>query len=255
MRSRTAEQVFRAAAPAARVRRRHAAAVAWPAPGTSDTIDVWLIRTDVTDPVLSELEALLDDEERERAGNLLSPDRRRQFIASHGAVRVILGRHLGVPAGSLRWRRGPHGKPELTGAGPQVSMSESGGLAALAVAGNRRVGVDVQQVLTCLDAARIAQRFYPPTEALFVSAAAGTAERAERFTRLWVRKEACVKVSGGRLLPGLRLTVLRPGVTAPDPAGAPPDSYMVRDFRVPLGFRAAVAAEGARPFSITRHWM
>jgi 4'-phosphopantetheinyl transferase len=115
--------------------------------------------------------------------------------------------------------------------------------------------VDVQRLLTGLDVTRMAQRFYPHPEALFVDAAAGTAERAERFTRLWVRKEACVKVSGGRLLPGLRLTVLRPCVIAADPAGTPADSYMVRDLRVPLGFRAAVAAEGACPFSITRHWM
>lgn len=237
---------------------------------TTDTVDVWLIRTNVTDSVLTELEAFLDDDERERAGSLLYPARRRQFIASHGAVRVILGRHLGVPPGSLRWRRGTHGKPELTRAGPevpqvpeatqllqvpQVSMSKSDGLAALAIAGNRRVGVDIQRLLTDLDMTRIAQRFYPPREALFVSSAAGTAERADRFTKLWVRKEACVKVSGGRLMPGLQLTVLRAGVTAADPSRTPADSYMVRDMRVPLGFRAAVAAEGVRPFSIIRHWM
>lgn len=246
---------------------------------TSDTIDVWLIRTDVTDSVLAELEALLDDDERERAGSLLYPARRRQFIASHGAVRVILGRHLGMPPESLRWRRGPYGKPELTGAGlraprvpqgprvlrapggpqgprvPHVSMSESDGLAALAVAGSRRVGVDIQRLPADLDMTRIAQRFYPPSEALFVSSAAGIAERADRFTKLWVRKEACVKVSGGRLMPGLQLTVLEAGVTVADPSRTPADSYMVRDMRVPLGFRAAVAAEGARPFRITCHWM
>ena len=101
----------------------------------------------------------------------------------------------------------------------------------------------------------MAQRFYPPREAQFVSSAAGTAERADRFTKLWVRKEACVKVSGGRLLPGLQLTVLRAGVTAADPSRTSADSYMVRDLRVPLGFRAAVAAEGARPFRITSHLM
>jgi 4'-phosphopantetheinyl transferase len=242
-RSRTPERVFRAAV-------------------TSDTVDVWLISTDVTDSVLTELEALLDDDERERAGNLLFPARRRQFIASHGAVRVILGRHLGLPPGALRWRRGPYGKPELTGAGgaaaaawPQVSMSKSDGLAALAIAGNRRVGIDIQRLPADADMARMAQRFYPQREALFVSSAAGTAERADRFTKLWVRKEACVKVSGGRLLPGLQLTVLRAGVTAADPSRTSADSYMVRDLRVPLGLRAAVAAEGARPFSITSHLM
>jgi 4'-phosphopantetheinyl transferase len=224
---------------------------------TMDAVEVWLIGTDLPDPVLEELGALLDDHERERARSLLYPARRRQFIASHGAVRLILGRRLGLSPGSLRWRRGPHGKPELSGPGPapQVSISKSGSLAALAVTQNRRVGVDIQRLLADLDVTRMARRFYPPQEARFVASAAGTAARVDRFTRLWVRKEACLKVSGGRLLPGLRLEVLGTGGTGADPARAHSGSYLVRDLRVPRGFRAAVAAEGPHPFSITRHWM
>jgi 4'-phosphopantetheinyl transferase len=221
----------------------------------ADAIQVWLIGTDLPDAVLGEFEALLDDDERERAASLLYPVRRRRFIASHGAVRVILGRHLGQPPGSLRWRRGPHGKPELAGPGPlpQVSLSKSGGLAALAVTRNRRVGVDIQRLLADLDVARMARRFYPPDEARFVTAADGTARQVDRFTRLWVRKEACVKVSGGRLLPGLALTVLGTGGNYADLARTPAGPYLVRELRVPRGFRAAVAAEGTHPFSITCH--
>jgi 4'-phosphopantetheinyl transferase len=176
-------------------------------------------------------------------------------------VRVILGRHLNVPAESLRWRRGPHGKPALAGSGPQVSLSKSGSLAALAIAAERRVGVDIQRLLAGLDVTRMARRFYPPEEARFVSAAAETAEQVERFTRLWARKEACVKVSGGRLLPGLRLTVLPAGpadtasALGTDLAGSPVNGYQVRDLRVPRGYRAAVAAEGTGLFSITRKFI
>lgn len=230
---------------------------------TTDVVHVWLIGTDVPDSVLRELEALLDDDERERAASLLYPARRRQFIASHGAVRLILGRRLGLPPASLRWRRGPHGKPELTGpragplagpgAWPQVSLSKSGSLAALAVAGSRRVGVDIQRVLVNLDAARMARRFYPPDEARFVTSAPGPARQLDRFTRLWARKEACVKVCGGRLVPGLRLTVLGTGGDGADLTRTPQGPYLVRDLRVPRGFRAALAAEGTHPFSITRH--
>jgi 4'-phosphopantetheinyl transferase len=207
----------------------------------------------VPDAVLAELETLLDDDERERAGTLLYPARRCQFIASHGAVRVILGRYLGMPAESLRWRRGPHGKPELAGRGPQVSMSKSGNLAALAIASDRRIGVDIQRLLSDLDVTRMAQRFYPPGEARFVSSAASTAEQVDRFTRLWARKEACVKVSGGRLMPGLLLPVLEAGEIGTDLSDSNADRYLVRDLRVPSGYRAAVAVEGTSPFSIKRH--
>jgi len=228
---------------------------------TSDIVEVWLIGTDVSNSVLAELEALLDGDERERASTLLYPARRRQFVAAHGAVRVILGRRMDVSPESLRWRRGPHGKPELAGSGPQVSLSKSGSLAALAIAADRRVGVDIQRLLAHLDVTRMARRFYPPEEARFVSEAAGSDEQAERFTRLWARKEACVKVSGGRLLPGLRLTVRPAGAVratcaaGADLAGSPASEYLVRDLRVPRGYRAAVAAEGSDHFSITRHAM
>jgi 4'-phosphopantetheinyl transferase len=221
---------------------------------TGDLVEVWLIRTDVADSVLAGLEPVLDDAERERAADLRYPDRRRRFIASHGAVRVILGRYLGMPPGSLRWQPGPNGKPELAG-GPRVSMSASGGLAALAIAGSRRVGVDVQRLLADVDVARMADRFYPPAEARFVRAAAGPSGQVDRFTRLWARKEACVKVSGGRLLPGMRLIVLGAHVTCADVGGTSSGPCLLRDLRVPPGFRAAVAVEGTRPFRISRRWM
>jgi 4'-phosphopantetheinyl transferase len=217
---------------------------------TGGTVEVWLIQTDLPDPVLAGLETLLDDDERTRARALLDPAHRRRFIASHGAVRVILGHRLGAPPGSLRWRYGPNGKPELPGTPVHVSLSHSGGLAALALADRRRVGVDVQHIRAGLAAARMATRFYPPAEARFVLAAGGPAGQADRFTRLWARKEACLKVAGGRLMPGLRQVVLADALAGGDLDGTP----LIRDLRVPPGFRGAVAAEGAAPYRITRHW-
>jgi 4'-phosphopantetheinyl transferase len=211
---------------------------------------VWLIQTDPPDPVIADLELLLDDDERTRACALLDPVHRRRFIASHGVVRVILGHRLGAPPASLRWQYGPNGKPELAGTGPRVSLSRSGGLAALALADRRRVGVDIQHIRPGLAATRMAARFYPPAEARFVTAGGGPAGQADRFTRLWARKEACLKVTGGRLMAGLQQVVLGAGLAGGDQDGA----ALIRDLRVPPGFRGAVAAEGATPYRITRHW-
>jgi 4'-phosphopantetheinyl transferase len=214
------------------------------------TVEVWLIQTDLPDPVLAGLETLLDDDERARACALLAPAHRRRFIASHGAVRVILGHRLGAPPASLRWRYGHNGKPELTGTPVHVSLSHSGGLTALALADRRRVGVDVQHIRAGLAAARMAARFYPPAEARFVMAGGGPAGQADRFTRLWARKEACLKVTGGRLMAGLQQVVLAGGLAGGHPDGTP----LIRDLRVPPGFRGAVAAESAKPYRITRRW-
>jgi 4'-phosphopantetheinyl transferase len=223
---------------------------------TGDAADVWLIRTDLPDEVLAGLETLLDEAERQRAGALLAASHRRRYVAAHGAARVIIGSHLGAPPAQLRWRRGPHGKPELAGpwTGVQVSLSHSGGLAALALTSRRRVGVDVQRRPAGVDVTRVSQRFYPPAEARFVMAASGPAGQVSRFTRLWTRKEACVKVTGGRLLPGLRLPARGSGqLIIHDPGGPLPGPYLVRDVPAPRGFYAAVAMEGTLPYRVIRH--
>jgi 4'-phosphopantetheinyl transferase len=235
---------------------------------TGDVVEVWLVRTDLPDHTLADLLSLLDDGERERARALAYPDSRRRFIAAHGAFRVILGRRLDVPPASLRWQVGPHGKPELAMPGPRVSLSHSGDLAALAIASRRRVGVDIQQLLPRLDVTRMAARFYPRPEAEFVASAVVPARQVARFTRLWARKEACVKVAGGRLLPGLEQVIPRSGVIVGSTVagstvgggvvdgseGWPAGSCLVRDVRAPRGYRAAVAAEGTHAFDVIRRW-
>jgi 4'-phosphopantetheinyl transferase len=113
---------------------------------TGDQVDIWLIRSDVPAGVLGDLAAVLDDAERGRAEALITAPHRRRFIATHGAVRLIIGQRLGVPPGQIRWRHGPHGKPELATAGDpaearddvHISLSHSGRLAMLAVTRHRR---------------------------------------------------------------------------------------------------------------------
>ena len=223
---------------------------------TGDVVEIWLIRTDLPEHVLADLLSLLDDGERERARALAYSDSRRRFIAAHGAFRVILGRHLGVPPASLRWHVGPHGKPELAMPGPRVSFSHSGDLAALATAPGRRVGVDIQQLLPRLEATRIAARFYPRQEAEFVASAVVPERQVARFTRLWARKEAYVKVAGGRLQPGLEQVIPPSGVVVDgvDGSGPPGGPCLVRDVPAPRGYRAAVAAEGTHAYDVIRRW-
>jgi 4'-phosphopantetheinyl transferase len=218
-----------------------------------DTVQIWLVDTEAPAPVLAALESLLDDDERRRVAALRSPRLRRQFIAAHGAVRVIVGGCLAAPPEQIRWRRGEHGKPELAGAwtGRQVNLSHSGGLVLVAVSERRPVGVDIQHSPPRLDPARFAARFYPAPEARSVASAGEPADRADQFVRLWTRKEACVKAAGGRLMQGMALPVTDPLVH--DPTGALPGHYRVRDVPAPRGFHAAVALAGAQPFQVTQH--
>jgi 4'-phosphopantetheinyl transferase len=211
-----------------------------------DTVRVWLV--DARTSEQAALAALLDEEERQRLARLRREEARRRFVAAHGTARVIVGRQLDVPPAVLRWRRGRHGKPELAEprTGLQVNLSHSGDLVAVAVTDDRPIGVDIQELVARLDPARLADRFFPEPEAQYVAAGP---DPVDRFTRLWVRKEACLKAAGGRLVEGLAVPVLSVDgeVLARHPAG----DYLVRDVPVPAGFRAAVAAAGVEQFRMS----
>jgi 4'-phosphopantetheinyl transferase len=224
----------------------------------TDTVDVWLIDSALPGDVHAGLLAVLDEQELERTAALATGTDRERFVAAHGAARLIIGARLGVPPARLRWTRGPHGKPALADPpdGVQVSLSHSGRLAVLALAGRRRVGVDLQWLPAAVDPTRMATRYYPAGEAGWVTLAGSADERARRFGQLWARKEACVKVAGGRLVPGLRLAVRGTdddGTIVSDPGGVLPGPYLVRDLPAPRGFHAAVALDGVAPYRVVSH--
>jgi 4'-phosphopantetheinyl transferase len=199
-------------------------------------VELWLIDTTAQSP------GPLDDDETARLARIGDPADRRRFAAAHGALRRIVAERLGVAGPEVRWRRGPNGKPAVDGHHLQVNLTHSGDLAMVAVAGERPVGVDLQEIVAGLDVVAMAARFYPPDEAELVAAGGH-----ERFAQLWTRKEAVVKAAGDRLTRGLALPV----------AGEPPPAvrydgmtYTVADVAAPEGFRAAVAAAGPEPFTI-----
>ncbi|WP_433059647.1 4'-phosphopantetheinyl transferase family protein [Dactylosporangium sp. CS-033363] len=191
-------------------------------------VDIWLV--DARAP----FDECLNPDERRRHDALSSPDDRRRFASAHSALhRILPGR---------RWTRGPNGKPELIGTTLQVNLSHAGEWAAIALTDGRPVGVDLQDLVSGLDYAAMARRFFPPVEADVTEL--GT------FSQLWARKEAVVKAAGDRLTRGLLLPV----------AGDPPPQvthdgvvYTLADFEAPEGFRAAVALQGPEPFVIRTH--
>jgi len=229
----------------------------------ADTVRVWLVGMPRSARVLARLESVLDDEERRRADGLRFAHQRRRFVVAHGAARLILGRQLGVPPARLRWVRGPHGKPELAmPSSPRVSLSHSGELAVLAVSALRPVGVDIQRLRADLDPVAMSARYFTHPETSFVAAAERRAGQLGRFARLWARKEACVKASGGRLMQGMALPVnvatrgrgRAGGVLVRGTADTLPGPYLVRDIAAPQGFRAAVALEGGGAYAVSSRW-
>lgn len=208
---------------------------------------VWFVPVDLPPEAVARCRDVLDGSERAQAAAFLSERDRQQYTVAHGALRILAGRALRVTPSALSWDRGPYGKPSL--AAPwswlSTSLSHSADLVAVAIAVGRAVGVDIQHLVPRLDVVAMSTRFYPAAEATYVATGRDASARADRFTRLWSRKEAVVKAAGGRLWPNLGIAVLGRDVVS---CAEPPGAHQVVDVPAPAGFRAAVALAGAAPF-------
>jgi 4'-phosphopantetheinyl transferase len=215
----------------------------------TDLVRVWIVPVDIPRDLAVTCRDALDGSERTRAAAFRSPRDRQRFTIAHGALRILAGRALDTQPSALRWTASRHGKPEL--APPwswlQTSLSHSGDLAAAAISTSRPVGVDIQDLVAGMDPVALSARFFASDEAEFVAAGNDPAVQADRFARLWARKEAVVKATGGRLWPNLKIAVRdREVVSCAEPAG----SVRVADVTAPAGFRAAVALAGTAPFAV-----
>jgi 4'-phosphopantetheinyl transferase len=142
--------------------------------------------------------ALLDSEERQRAGRFRFEVSRDAFIASHGWLRAVLGRYLNADPRSIEFTFGNRGKPALQGTPLQFNLSHSGAIAACAVARSEEVGIDIEKLRPMSDLERVARRFFHPEESRKLLALREE-DRAPAFFRCWTRKEAYIKALGDGL--------------------------------------------------------
>ena len=185
---------------------------------------VWSVELAQPPARLPELEALLSEDERERAARLADGAR---WVVARAALRTVLARELSVAPSELRFALGPHGKPELPGAELRFNLSHSGDRAVIAVA-RVEVGIDVE---------RTARRSHAIERTLAAGerAAIGDADRHVELLRIWCRKEALAKAIGGGL------------GWAPETFDTTrPDGHVLADLDPGEGFVGAVALAGAQ---------
>jgi 4'-phosphopantetheinyl transferase len=163
---------------------------------SSDSVHVWLIELAQPASVVNELESLLAEEERERAGRFHFARDRRGFTVAKGATRQILARYLNAEPHALLFDKGAFGKPFLRSGDLRFNLSHSGELALLAVASGVEVGVDIEEIRTLEDAATIAERFFSPGESGKLRTVLGSDAVEVAFFNCWTRKEAFIKALG-----------------------------------------------------------
>ncbi|MBI1372373.1 MAG: 4'-phosphopantetheinyl transferase superfamily protein [Phycisphaera sp.] len=220
-------------------------------------VDVWRVPLDTAATAFERVEALtplLSDDERERAARFKFDDKRAEFTVTRAALRRVIGVLLDAYPASLAFTYSAMGKPTLDparltpdGHAVEFNVSHTTGVALIAVAAGRAVGVDVETLRRDADHKALSERFFAPSEAKRI-AALPEAERHAAFFRCWTRKEAYVKAHGGGVAGGLDhfQVSLAPGepaalvATRPDPREAA--RWWMADLPVEDPYRAAVCA-------------
>jgi 4'-phosphopantetheinyl transferase len=162
-------------------------------------VELWTWSLAAEGSALQHLTDQLAPDEMARADRFLRPEHRLEFIVARGMLRRILGSYVGAPPASLRFAEGPRGKPRLAGPGAarlQFNLSHSGGLAALGIASEAEIGVDIEAYRPVEPA--VAERFFAPGERRRLARLSG-GEWTAGFFRCWTRKEALIKATGDGL--------------------------------------------------------
>src|SRR6476469_1010580 len=155
-----------------------------------DGVNIWRAALDEAGwPDAGQLPA----EERERADSFLREESSRRWVAARWALRRVLESYLGEPAAAIELDVSEHGKPRLRNAGGiEFNLSHSNGLALVAVAEGRAVGVDVEMIESERDLIALAERALPEEDAAAVRAASKS-ERPAVFYTAWACHEARFK--------------------------------------------------------------
>jgi 4'-phosphopantetheinyl transferase len=229
-------------------------------PLPDDEVHVHLARSETIAPGLLDrrVTTWLAAGERERLERFRVEDARTQFAIAHVLLRGVLSRYADVAPADWAFAAGPHGRPEIAAPRQWVgrlrfNLSHTRGLVACGVTLGRDLGVDVERTDRVAHVESVARRFFAPSEAELVLAAAEV-ERRRRFFELWTLKEAYVKARGLGLALSLQSFAFRLDAAAPrlerTPADDDPAAWQFDLQHRETGHVVAVAARGGVPLRI-----
>jgi 4'-phosphopantetheinyl transferase len=217
-------------------------------------VHVWRTRRHWSPAAIARFRDWLSYEERTKADAFHFEADRHRAIVGRGLLRHLLGTSLKRPPDALQILLGLNGKPELVAALDAApiafNISHSGDWILVALAQQRAVGVDAEQMRSGMAVLEIAQQVFSEAERTGLAALPPTA-REESFFACWTRKEAYIKARGdGLSLPldsfdvSFRATdAARLLATRPDPGEA--SRWTLHDLPLGAGYHAAVAAAGS----------
>lgn len=185
--------------------------------------------------------ALLDSRERMCAARFRHGHDQATYVLAHAMWRLLLSICLDVDPADVPLTNTPIGQPLLPGTRFATSLSHSGRWVAVAIAGARSVGVDIERVPSPVALDDLFTSVCTPAEANQLRDLPRR-DREHALLQLWTRKEAALKAFGIGLtlapstFPITTNTPINPPLSA---AAQPP--CRVSDLTLPTGLVGAVA--------------
>src|SRR5262245_8409839 len=168
-----------------------------------DAVHVWSAELDLPPRLVMRHALLLSPDEQARAARFRFREHRRRFVVAHGVLRCILAAYLADDPLQLRFRSDPRSKPGLIEpAGSNwlsFNLSHSAGVALIAVAHQREVGVDVERMRHIDQADGIAEHHFCVSERDTLRITPEE-RKSDLFFAYWTRKEALLKATGEGIL-------------------------------------------------------
>lgn len=214
-------------------------------------VHVWRVALD-RPQLLAGLSPILAPAERERAARYHFQKDRLHYIVARGVLRTLLSGYLKVRPEALSFGYSAYGKPFLTsppGGDLRFNVSHSHGLALLAFARERDLGIDLEYMRPEVAGEELAERFFSASEvASLRRLPAGV--QTEAFFNCWTRKEAYIKARGEglslpldqfdvSLVPGEPAALLGTRVDADEAS-----RWSMIELAPGAGFKAALVIEG-----------
>ncbi|MBO0862855.1 MAG: 4'-phosphopantetheinyl transferase superfamily protein, partial [Chloracidobacterium sp.] len=164
-----------------------------------DEAHVWRASLDQPANVIAKLAPLLSRDECHRAERFHRPADRRRFIAGRGILRKIISTYLALAPDKVRFAYNKYGKPFISDdhnrGALSFNLSHSNGMALYAIASERRVGIDVENMREDFATLEVAERFFSKDECEAWKAVPRD-QRTKAFFNCWSRKESYIKAIG-----------------------------------------------------------
>ncbi|MBT4097330.1 MAG: 4'-phosphopantetheinyl transferase superfamily protein [Gemmatimonadetes bacterium] len=175
-----------------------------------DVVHLWRVDLDTCEAAEKRCRSVLAADEHARADRFRASRQSRRFAVTRGTLRHILSGYLHTTPKQLRFAYGTHGKPYLESpqADVRFNVSHSGGVALMAFARVRDLGVDVERTMRDVGWEQVAERFFADSELDQLRALPGD-QRRSGFFRCWTSKEAYMKATGRGITLGLGNFIVR----------------------------------------------